>query len=119
MLDDCNILLVEDETLIALDISMTLEDEGAAVTGPFATVATALPACDRPLDAAVLDVDLCGAKSFPIADRLAARGIPFVFYTGRADVAALKDRYGADITVICKPARADHLVRTLETLIVH
>ncbi len=117
MLDDCKILLVEDEALVALDISLTLEDEGAAVTGPFATVETALPACGTALDAAVLDVDLCGSKSFPIADRLVAAGVPFMFHTGRADISALQERYGPSVPILVKPSRVDDIALTLRHLI--
>lgn len=117
MLDDCNILLVEDEVLLALDLSMRLEDEGAAVTGPFATVETALRACSGDIDAAVLDVDLMNGESFSVADRLHGAGIPFVFHTGRSNLEPLRQRYGADIPILEKPARQDALVHALQTII--
>lgn len=117
MLDDLTILVVEDEALIALDLSLTLEDHGAQVSGPFATVDTALPACSDLPDAAILDVDLRGAKSFPVADCLASRGIPFVFHTGRADLDCLRERYGADVPILVKPARMAELLHALEEVI--
>ncbi|CTQ32185.1 response regulator [Jannaschia rubra] len=112
MLNDCTILLVEDEALIALDLAMTLEDEGAQVEGPFATVPTALPACCA-VDVALLDVDLCGTKVFPVADRLMAEGKPFVFHTGRPDRELLAGRYGADVTILLKPTRSAQIVEAL------
>ena len=115
MLDDCNVMLVEDEALLALDLSLTLEDEGATVIGPFATVDSALSACDA-VDLAVLDVDLCGAKVFPVADRLQAVGKPFLFHTGRADLRSLVDRYGSDALVLVKPARGSEIIRILTSL---
>lgn len=115
MLDDCNVMLVEDEALLALDLSLTLEDEGANVVGPFATVDSAMSACDS-VDLAVLDVDLCGSKVFPVADRLQAVGKPFLFHTGRADLRVLVDRYGADALVLVKPARGSEIVRILTSL---
>ncbi|CTQ48654.1 response regulator [Jannaschia donghaensis] len=117
MLDDFIILLVEDEAMLALDLSMSLEDEGAQVTGPFASVDTALPACAARLDAAILDVDLCGGKSFPIADRLSADGVPFVFHTGRSDLDVLRDRYGDNVPILVKPARAAEVIHALETIL--
>ncbi|MBY0300342.1 MULTISPECIES: response regulator [Sphingomonas] len=78
------VLLVEDEPLIAMMLEDFLEalDKGHAGTAD--CVAAALPmVAAGGIDAAILDVNLrSGEKSFPIADALAARGIPFVFATG-------------------------------------
>ena len=116
MLDDVNVMVVEDEALIALDLSMTLEDMGARITGPFATIESALPACDG-VDCAVLDVDLCGREVFPIADRLRATGKPFMFHTGRADHATLSDRYGADVLVVVKPSKGEDIGERIAALL--
>lgn len=79
------LLVVEDEYVIALDLAHTLEDAGAEVVGPLSTVEDALDYVanegDR-LDAAVLDVNLRNERVYPVADALAARGIPFVLTTG-------------------------------------
>ena len=119
MLDDVNILLVEDEALIALDLSDQFEAEGATVVGPFGSVedavARALGLGPKP-DVAVLDVDLHGRPVFPLADKLSAAGVPFVFHTGRADLDELRARYG-DVPVVPKPSMPDHLVRTVSTLL--
>jgi DNA-binding response OmpR family regulator len=117
MLDEMNILIVEDESLIALDIAMTVEDEGATVVGPVGDVASALDRTNA-ADLAILDVDLCGEPVFPVADRLSEAGKPFLFHTGRQDLAVLRDRYGEDILIIEKPARPDHLVSCLARLVV-
>jgi DNA-binding NarL/FixJ family response regulator len=77
------ILLVEDEMLVSMALESTLQDSGATVIGPLARVKQALEAARREqIDAAVLDINLAGEKVFPVADLLAERGIPFVFYTG-------------------------------------
>ncbi|MEA2782601.1 MAG: hypothetical protein QOK29_4145, partial [Rhodospirillaceae bacterium] len=77
------ILLVEDELLVSMALESTLQDSGATVIGPLARVKQALEAARREqIDAAVLDINLAGEKVFPVADLLAERGIPFVFYTG-------------------------------------
>ncbi len=79
------ILLVEDQPVVALDFAMTLERCGAAVVGPAAGLAEALALlAAHTLDAAVLDVHLSEEAAWPVADALAARGIPFVFTTGTA-----------------------------------
>lgn len=117
MLDDCNILLVEDEVLLALDLSLRLEDEGAEVTGPFATAKTALSACSGAIDAAVLDVDIADGESLCVADRLRGEGVPFIFHTGRSDLDDLRQRYGAHIPILEKPARQDALMQALEAVL--
>ncbi|MEM9798132.1 MAG: response regulator [Pseudomonadota bacterium] len=112
MLDDLNILIVEDEALIALDLSMILEDEGADIHGPCCTVDAAMGCTDN-IDAAILDVDLRGETVFPIADRLQAAGTPFIFHTGRADMEELRGRYGADVSVVVKPASSGQVLASL------
>ena len=112
MLDDLNILVVEDEALLAVDLSLTLEDEGARVAGPCMTVKDAMR-FDGPIDAAVLDVDLRGEAVFPVADRLHADGTPFVFHTGRADLDELRTRYGGEVPILAKPSTPEALISGL------
>jgi DNA-binding response OmpR family regulator len=112
MLEDMNILIVEDEALIALDLSMILEERGAAVAGPCGTIEEACAAVSEALDAAILDVDLHGRLVFPIADRLRENGTPFVFHTGRYDLETLRKRYG-DVPVLSKPAGDESIVDAL------
>lgn len=77
------ILVVEDEYFIASDLQRVLAAEGAIVVGPIGDLAKALRlAEDDALDAAILDVNLEGAMSYPIADRLAAANVPYMFLTG-------------------------------------
>ena len=109
MLDNLHILVVEDEAILAIDLSLTLEDEGATVSGPFMNLQDAM-AAEESVDAAVLDVDLRGMSVFPIADRLARDGKPFVFHTGRADLGELRARYGTSVPIIAKPSRPHDLV---------
>ena len=83
---DCRILVVEDETLIAMDIEDTLQALGCEVVGPTGKLATALLLADsEALDAAILDVTIRGGKVFPVAEQLLARGIPFVLASGYGD----------------------------------
>src|SRR5262249_61987757 len=77
------VLVVEDEYLVAMDMSAYLEAAGAHVVGPASNVSAALEALEHTeLDGAVLDVNLRGEMAYPVADALVARGIPFVFTTG-------------------------------------
>ena len=77
------ILVVEDEWLIADGIAQDLEAAGYAIAGPVASVTRALQLIrEEPVDAALLDVNLNGEKSFAVADELVTRGIPFAFSTG-------------------------------------
>jgi CheY-like chemotaxis protein len=109
------ILVVEDEALVAMLVEDALLDAGALVIGPAATVAEALALLDLETpDAAVLDLNLAGETSTPVADALALRGIPFVVATG----------YGADglppghitVPVLAKPYDPDDLTAALTRL---
>jgi CheY-like chemotaxis protein len=55
---------------------------GGVVVGPVARVASALSLVNGPLDIAVLDLNLRGESSLPVAEALLSRGIPIVFATG-------------------------------------
>lgn len=79
------ILVVEDEYFIASDLARAFKAEGAIVVGPVGDLARGLRLAEESLDAAVLDVNLEGAKSFEIADTLARRNIPYMFLTGYDD----------------------------------
>lgn len=93
-LNGCHILIVEDEYLLAQDLRAELADAGAVVAGMAGTVAGALEQIESlaRLDGAILDVNLRGESVFPVADRLAARGVPFLFTTGY-DASALPPRF--------------------------
>jgi PAS domain S-box-containing protein len=77
------ILAVEDEALVAAMLRDSLSDLGFGVVGPIGIVAQALESARTdPIDGAILDVNVAGEAIYPVADALAARGIPFVFMTG-------------------------------------
>jgi CheY-like chemotaxis protein len=96
------ILVVEDEALVAMLVEDALLDAGCAVVGPVATVADALALLDdaKP-EAAVLDLNLAGETSAPVADALAERGVPFVVATGYG-AAGLPPEH-KDAPVLAKP----------------
>ncbi|MGC2778210.1 MAG: response regulator [Bradyrhizobium sp.] len=82
-----DVLVVEDDPIIALGLEDTIAGLGIAAVRVAANVATALAMiAERPPEFALLDVGLVREKSFAIAERLATLSIPFAFSTG----------YGAD-----------------------
>ena len=79
------VLVVEDEYLVASMITDAFEDAGADIVGPVSDLRMALDLQNNErirVDAATLDVKLGGEDVFPLAERLAEEGIPFVFLTG-------------------------------------
>jgi CheY-like chemotaxis protein len=87
--DGKRLLVVEDEFVIALDLQNLLEAAGhevvalaASVPDALALLAAGAPGQQQSLDGAVLDVNLRGEPATPVADALAARGVPFVFVSG-------------------------------------
>ena len=82
-LQGLRVMIVEDELLVAMLVEETLVEHGCTVVGPFSTVETALLAAqDVETDLAVLDVNLRGQRVYPVAERLEARGIPFLLMSG-------------------------------------
>ncbi len=77
------VLVVEDESLVALDIETMLEEMGCTVVASVPRLVKALDLVSRlDFDLAVLDINLAGEVVYPLAFRLAERGIPFLFSTG-------------------------------------
>ena len=108
-----HVMLVEDEALIALEMAMALEDEGLKVVGPYSLVEDALNRiAKRAPDAAILDVNLGGKRSFPIADALAELSVPFAFCTGYAGIQDLPARF-QKVPMLRKPVIANELRRVL------
>jgi CheY-like chemotaxis protein len=110
------VLVVEDEVLVAWLLEDMLTDLGCAVVGPVARVNQALAMIDAAaFDAAVLDINLNGQKSYPVADALAARGVPFVFSTGYVKD-SLPDAYQG-FPMLQKPFHRSQLGDTLARLL--
>jgi CheY-like chemotaxis protein len=107
------VFLVEDEVMVALILEDMLAEFGCVLAGAAATVDEALAAlaATPELDAAILDVNLGGEKVFPVADILAARGVPFVFSTGYGP-ADLHQRYPG-CRLLNKPYRPEALAQLL------
>jgi CheY-like chemotaxis protein len=89
------LLIAEDETLQALALADIIDQFGGAVTAMANHFDDAMEAAqDGEFDCAILDVNLGGMLSFPIADRLQERGVPILFCTAYADAAKVFARKG-------------------------
>jgi len=98
--------------MIGLDIGEQLAEAGFEVVGPALSVAKALPLLAEPgCDVAVLDINLGGETSGPIARKLRASGTPFVVVTGYS-VDNLPPWFH-DAIIVTKPYRIDDLVSAL------
>ena len=77
------ILVLEDEPLVLIELEDTLVDLGYMVVGAARTLSQALEFAESTsVDAAILDVNISGEFSTPVADVLSDRNIPIVFATG-------------------------------------
>ncbi|TCM50798.1 CheY-like chemotaxis protein [Rhizobium sp. PP-F2F-G48] len=106
------VLVVEDEMLVAMTLEDTLIDLGLVVVGVAMHLEEALErASHERLDVAVLDINLNGERSYPVADMLQARGIPFIFASGYGHT----DRGTAfpDTPTLAKPYHPDELAQAL------
>ena len=94
------VLVIEDESLVAMLLETILEDMGCAVVGPEANIDDGLIAAttEASLDAALLDVNVAGREVFPVAEALRARGVPFVFSTGYGE-AGLPEHWRGNPTI--------------------
>jgi DNA-binding response OmpR family regulator len=107
------ILVAEDQPLVALDIKDAVSNAGAlpVIAG---TLQEGLRLAEDPrLSAAILDLALGEDDSSPLCARLSERGIPFIIYTGYADVPPAC-RAGV---ILRKPAPPDFLLAALAQLL--
>lgn len=111
-LGGCRVLVVEDESRIAMLIRDTLEDMGCEVVATTARFDEALEkATSLSFDVALLDVNLNGKSSYPIAQALAEQGRAFVFATGY-DTSNVPEALSS-APVLQKPFRRRDLERAL------
>ena len=104
-----DVLVVEDDPIIALDFEDTILGFGVKSVRTAASVARALEMiADRAPDFALLDVGLVREKSFAIAERLDTLKIPFVFVTGYGAIAGLPAALSTKPT-LPKPCPTDAL----------
>lgn len=109
------VLLVEDEVIVAMYVEDVLNDLGCEVI----EIATSLPqalaaAREDDFDFAVLDINLAGETSFPVADVLRERRIPFLFISGYTS-GGVTEQYRNEAR-LRKPFRAVDLERAIGSL---
>jgi DNA-binding response OmpR family regulator len=110
------VLVVEDEFLIAMAIEQCLQDQGCEVVGPAPSIEAALDLIDRERpQAALLDVNLDGRLSTPVAERLSALGTPYLLVTGYADLAQA-DPVLRHAERMAKPFMPAQLIQRMEQL---
>jgi len=109
------ILVVEDEPLVAMLLEDMLLELGYAVVRPASTLQEGLALAQREaIDAAILDVNLNGVRSFPIAEILQARSVPYFFATGYG---SSEDVVRRGVEIVKKPFRDDVVQVALDRLL--
>lgn len=109
------ILVVEDETIIAMLLEDMLIELGHEVVGVAHSLTAALALIEAKagqLDLAVLDINLGGERSFPAARRLMELDVPFMFATGYGGL-GLEEPFAAAFT-LKKPFRQGDLGQAVD-----
>ncbi|MDB5693463.1 MAG: response regulator [Alphaproteobacteria bacterium] len=108
------VLVVEDEAMVAMLIEDMLAELGCEVVGPAMRLEHALQLAETgAIDAAVLDINLGGVRSDPVADILERRGVPTLFVTGYGQ----SSRPGRTDRILQKPYRQAELGEALRSLL--
>jgi CheY-like chemotaxis protein len=106
------VLVIEDESMVMMLLQDMLEDIGCVVVDAASRFQEAIEkARSLTFDVAILDVNLNGERTFPIAEVLAERGVRFVFATGYG-VANLPPDF-SERPVLQKPFQQQELERVL------
>jgi two-component SAPR family response regulator len=107
------VLVVEDNYVLAESMRWALQGLGCEVVGPVPTTEKALKLMgSATIDVAILDIDLQGLSSTPIARKLGELGLPFLFLTGYESVALLPDDLH-EVRCLTKPVDPDVLAQAL------
>jgi CheY-like chemotaxis protein len=110
------ILIVEDESMVAMMIEDMLEDLGHKVIATSGRMPDASKlVSDASADLAILDVNLNGEETYPLADSLAARRIPLIFATGYGN-SGIKAEWSG-VPVLQKPFQSRELAEAINRAI--
>ncbi len=119
-LKDRRILIVEDEMLLAMDLEDLLETRGCTIVASVPDVERALLAiAEHSPEVVLLDMNLDGTSSAPVAKALLDQHIPFVMVTGYTGAGEMEAN-GIDpqqVPMVKKPYQEDILLRTLCTVL--
>jgi len=114
VLENCRILIVEDESLVAMFMEDLLGDLGYTVAGIAARLEAAIATPPETYDVAILDVHLAGKPVFPFAEILVQRGVPFVFASGYGEQGLPEAFRGSP--VLAKPFQPNELQTVLSRI---
>jgi DNA-binding NarL/FixJ family response regulator len=113
-LANLNVLVVEDEPIVAVGVADQLKEAGATVVGPCSTVGRALATLDaRKVDVAVIDYVLADENSGSLQAALEKKGVPFLVVTGYPRVLVRRSRRQH---VLSKPVPPEVLASALRSL---
>lgn len=119
MLSGLQVLVVEDEPIVAMDLAETMSEGGADIVGPCSTVREARQLIrDQAIDVAILDVNLKDGDLTPVLEALRARDVPVLVYTGGELPTRLRERH-PDLIVLRKPLQPGRLMLELKRLRSH
>ena len=113
-LDGTRILILEDEPIIGLALEDLLQRQGAYVLFASGIEEAFELLGSEVVESAILDVNVHGVQSYPVASRLAERSIPFIFATGYGDRSHPEEFAG--IPTISKPYSADDIRNALASV---
>jgi len=113
-IEGCRIFVVEDESVITMLLQDMFEELRCEVVSLASRFQDALDkATTLAFEVAILDVNLNGQRTFPIAEVLTARGLPFIFATGYG-AAAVPEMFHA-APVLQQPFRIADLERAVRS----
>ncbi len=108
------VLVVEDEFIIALDLSETVRDMGFRVDGPYADKDHAFIAIDQHMpEFAILDVMTASGEVYPLADALTQAGVPIIFHSGHVRADDIAERYptAQAVSKPCPPGKLMEMIK--------
>lgn len=117
-LDGVCILIVEDNYMVASNLADALGSAGARIVGVVGNLEDAMAFADSrhgEIGIALLDVNLAGVMSYPVADILVRHDVPFIFMTGY-DNASMDAAY-RDFPVCMKPFGFQTVVSTIRRVL--
>jgi len=109
------ILVIDDEPIVAMAVGVWLADLGHTVVGPAMDLATALALAEQAVDAVILDISLGAHTTAALALRLAEQGVPFAVATGHD--AATTDPAFAKGLLLAKPFGFEAFRHVVERLL--
>ena len=108
-----HILIVEDEYFVGADLVQSLVDAGAEAVLVNTAAAASARLAEAKFDAAILDIHLQDESTYPLADTLRRKSIPFLFLSGYLTI---REGY-TDIPFVDKPFTTETVTNALKSLL--